>query len=83
MIYYNPRYILVGFIFISYTFLPLTVAAQYGINVLINGRNCYELINRSSIPKKEKVIRFQNMAYIFRLDPKGVTFCLPLSLCRH
>ncbi len=72
-----------GFIFLSYTFLSLTVAAQYGIIGLINGRNCYELINRSAIPKQEEVIKFQNMAYIFRLDPKGVTFCLPLSLCQH
>jgi hypothetical protein len=29
----------------------LTVAAQYGINGLMNGRNCYQQINGSGIPK--------------------------------
>ena len=61
-----------------FSFLPLGIAAQYGINRLIDSRNCYEMIQRGYvIPKNDFSLRHEHIRTLDEIvsrDKGGLIF---------
>jgi DNA polymerase elongation subunit (family B) len=63
-------------------FLPLSLAVRYGMNRLINSRNCYELIQRGFVisPANNNQERIRTLDEIIAKDKGGMIFSPKIGL---